>query len=265
MQLKFEANRKPLTLKLTLKTQREQEIMVAVSDPKKPFTYYFKSSGIINGVQEFFVRLPLTPSEAIVDVFNVKVGNRAYGEDRSFSLLSIEADPLEIDLSCFDSANPTVKSFLQFFIPFCERAGYLATSESPYSSNDGLFKLRYLDVIRDESGNPMASSARVNSYTGIMDYSKYYFKQFTIPERVLIGSHEFSHYFVNEDSRNEFEADRNGLMIYLGLGFPRKEALHGWLKVFGRAQTGQNARRYKMIEDFVMEFDSKKYTFCNFR
>ncbi len=260
MRLQFEPNRKPLTLKLTLKAQGEQEIMVAVSDPMKPFTYYFRSSGIISGVKPFFVSLPLTPFKGVVDVYNVKYGNLPYGEDPSFSLVSIESEPLVVDLTSFDSANQTVKDFLQFFLPFCERAGYLATSDEPYMSKNGQFALRYVEVIMDE-GIPIISTARVESDTGIMDYSKKYFKQYTIPERFLIGTHEFSHYWVNVDQRNEFEADRNGLMMYLGLGFPRREALFGWLKVFGRAQTGQNQRRYEMIEEFVMEFDPKKHTF----
>lgn len=265
MRLSFEANKQPLILQLNLQSQ-QQEIMVAVSDPIKPYTDYFKSSGIINGRGiPFFVRLPLTPNTAIVDVYNVQYGNKPYGVDKSFNLLSYELKPLTVDLSCFDSANQMVKSFLGFFIPFCERAGYLATSDTDvYTSEDGLFKLRYLDVIRDDDGSPLMSSARVDAETGIMDFSKYYFKDYTIAERILIGTHEFSHYFVNKNARDEFEADRNGLMMYLGMGFSRREALLGWLKVFGRAKSGQNARRYKEIEDFVMSFDSKIHNYCNF-
>lgn len=261
MRLQFDSNRKPLTLKLLLKVQGQQEIMVSVSDPIKPFTYYFKSSGIIVGTQSFFVSLPLTPEKAVIDVYNVKNGNLPYGEDKSFSLLSITPEPLIVDLTSFDSANATVKNFIQFFLPFCEKAGYLATDETePYTSKNGQFAVRYVDVIK-EGGVPIISTARVESDTGIMDFSKKYFKLYTIPERFLIGTHEFSHYWVNVDKKNEFEADRNGLMMYLGLGFPRREALFGWLKVFGRAETGQNARRYKMIEEFVMEFDPKKHLF----
>lgn len=260
MRFKLESNRKPLTIKLTIKAQGRQEIVVAVSDPIKPFTYYFNSVGEINGVQPFFVSLPLTPYTAIVDVYNVRYGNLGYGEDKSFSLLSIDAEPLVVDLTCFDSANPTVKIFLQFYLPFCEKAGYLATSDEPYQSDNLQFSLRYVEQIY-ENGVPIVSTARVESDTGIMDFSKKYFKLYSIPERFLIGTHEFSHYWVNVDQRNEFEADRNGLMMYLGLGFPRREALFGWLKVFGRAETGQNARRYKLIEEFVMDFDAQKHKF----
>lgn len=258
MQLIFKPERKSTLLVLTIKTDRQQEIMVSVSDPDKPYTFYFKSSGYINGERKFFVRLPLTPKIAAVRIYNVMNGNLPYGKDKSFKLVSINQEPLQQDLNVFDSTNEVVTDFLKFFVTFAEKAGYLPTGQELYHSLDGMFSIRYLDVIRDDFGKPINSSARVNSYTGIMDFSKYYFKFYTIPERILIGAHEFSHFYVNKDARNEFEADRNGLMIYLGLGFPRKEALQGWLKVFGRAQTGQNVRRYKMIEEFVANFDKQK-------
>ena len=260
MQLFFKPERKSVILVLTIKCDKQQEIMVAVSDPTKPYTDYFKSSGYINGERKFFVRLPLTPDRAILKIYNVLNGNLPYGVDKTFKLVSVKTEPLVRDMNIFDSSNETVTDFLKFFINFSEKAGYLPTGQELYHSLDGVFSIRYLDVIRDEYGKPINSSARVNSYTGIMDYSKYYFKFYTIPERILIGTHEFSHFYVNADARNEFEADRNGLMIYLGLGFPRKEALQGWLKVFGRAKTGQNVRRYKLIEEYVNSFDKQKKT-----
>jgi hypothetical protein len=258
MQLIFSPERKSTTLVLTIKTDSSQEIMVSVSDPIKPNTDYFKSSGYIQGERKFFVRLPLTPNKALVKIYNVVNGNLPYGVDTTFKLLSIKQEPLQQDLNVFDSKNDVVTDFLKFFIDFSEKAGYLPTGQELYQSVDGLFSVRYLDIIRDGNGAPINSSARINSYTGVMDFAKYFFKLYTIPERILIGAHEFSHFYVNKDARNEFEADRNGLMIYLGLGFPRKEALQGWLKVFGRAKTEQNVRRYKMIEDFVMSFDKSK-------
>ena len=234
--------------------------MVSVSDPTKPFTDYFKSAAVINGERKFYIRLPLTPDVALIKIYNVLNGNLAWEKDRTFKLVGIEQKPLKQDLNVFDSKNEVVTDFLTFFIKFAEKAGYLPASndqvtEDIYRSLDGMFSIRYLNVITDENGRPINSSARVNAATGVMDFSKYYFKLYTIPERILIGAHEFSHFYVNQDARNEFEADRNGLMIYLGLGFPRKEALQGWLKVFGRAQTGQNARRYKLIEEYVSDFD----------
>jgi hypothetical protein len=256
MQFLFKPKKKSMMLCITIKTNGEQEIMVSVCDPSKPYTYYFKSSGVINGTKQFYVRLPMTPDVALLRIFNVRNGNQPYGKDNSFKVLDMKQDVLTNDLNVFDSKNEVVTDFLKFFITFSERAGYLATSDKDlYESPDRTFSIRYLDVIRDDEGMPINSSARVNASTGIMDYSKYYFKFYTIPERILIGTHEFSHFYVNRDARNEFEADRNGLMIYLGLGFPRKEALQGWLKVFGRAKTGQNARRYAMIEEYVRNFD----------
>ena len=258
MQFLFKPKRESMVLVLTIKTDREQEILVSVCDPAKPYTYYFKSSGLINGTKQFYVRLPMTPDVAMLRIYNVLNGNMPYGADKSFKVLDMKQEKLANDLNVFDSKNEVVTDFLKFFLNFSEKAGYLETSNTDlYESLDGTFSIRYLDVIRDEEGMPINSSARVNATTGVMDFAKYYFKFYTIPERILIGTHEFSHFYVNQDARNEFEADRNGLMIYLGLGFPRKEALQGWLKVFGRAKTGQNVRRYKLIEEYVRNFDKQ--------
>jgi hypothetical protein len=50
--------------------------------------------------------------------------------------------------------------------------------------------------------------------------------------RFAILCHEFSHFYVNEDMDNESEADINGLLIYLGLGYPRIEGYQAFLEVF---------------------------------
>ena len=70
--------------------------------------------------------------------------------------------------------------------------------------------------------------------------------------------HEFSHFNLNENIDDESEADLNGLLMYLGLGFPRIEASSAWLEVFLGAQTEQNKERYKLIEQFIKDFENYK-------
>ena len=42
--------------------------------------------------------------------------------------------------------------------------------------------------------------------------------------RMAILLHEFSHFYLNDRMEDETEADLNGLLIYLALGYPRIEA-----------------------------------------
>jgi hypothetical protein len=47
--------------------------------------------------------------------------------------------------------------------------------------------------------------------------------------RFAILCHEFSHFYVNDNMDDESEADINGLLIYLGLGYPRIEGYQAFL------------------------------------
>jgi hypothetical protein len=57
---------------------------------------------------------------------------------------------------------------------------------------------------------------------------------------------------------NESEADINGLLIYLGLGYPRIEAFQAFLEVFKDSPSQQNKKRYDRINNFIRNFEKNK-------
>ena len=57
---------------------------------------------------------------------------------------------------------------------------------------------------------------------------------------------------------NESEADINGLLIYLGLGYPRIEGYQAFLEVFKDAPSNQNKVRYDIIDNFIKNFEKNK-------
>jgi hypothetical protein len=65
--------------------------------------------------------------------------------------------------------------------------------------------------------------------------------------RMAILLHEFSHFYLNENIDDETEADLNGLLIYLGLGYPRIEGYQAFLDVFVDNPSQENKERYEMI------------------
>ena len=69
--------------------------------------------------------------------------------------------------------------------------------------------------------------------------------------RMAILLHEFSHYYLNSDVANETEADLNGLTIYLGLGYPIREAYQAFTSTFIGYPTEQNKQRYDIIDKFI--------------
>ena len=77
----------------------------------------------------------------------------------------------------------------------------------------------------------------------------------TIPMRLAILLHEFSHFYLNETMDDEIEADLNGLLIYLGLGYPRIEAYQAFLETFKGVPSEQNKNRYDVINKFINDFE----------
>jgi hypothetical protein len=70
--------------------------------------------------------------------------------------------------------------------------------------------------------------------------------------------HEFSHFYLNENINDEVEADLNGLLIYLGLGYPRIEGYQAFLEVFKDSPSMQNKNRYDIINNFIRDFEKQK-------
>ena len=91
--------------------------------------------------------------------------------------------------------------------------------------------------------------------------TKKLFDEYTIPMRFAILCHEFSHFYVNKDMHDESEADINGLLIYLGLGYPRIEAIEAFTNVFLNYPSEENGKRYKKIENFIDNFEKNNIVF----
>jgi hypothetical protein len=66
---------------------------------------------------------------------------------------------------------------------------------------------------------------------------------------------------VNKVKSDEFEADRNALIIYCGCGFPMKEGATAFLKVFYRTPSDINIARIEQIMDFMRKYKRDKFQF----
>jgi hypothetical protein len=166
--------------------------------------------------------------------------------------------PLKRALSSFNHSNATIRSFVNFAQEFCAKAGYISAKGSIYTSNDGQFRIDYLDDIIDyETNRSLKTPARISRRQGIIEVSKKKFADYTVPMRMAILCHEFSHYYLNTEMSNETEADLNGLLIYLGLGYPRIDAYNVFTQVFMTSPTELNADRMKIIDDFIRNFEAK--------
>ena len=263
MNLLFKTKQKALTLMIEVATAKPEKIQIVVKDINKPDTQYTDRYSTVNGVQQFYVRMPISPYEALVSIYNSANGNLKKGQDPSFKVVKVDARPLQRKMDCVDWSNPKIRDFVGFAQQFSNNAGILSAGKYPngstYISDEGNFRIDYFDDIRSKAGRVIPTPARISQTKGIIQVSKEHYKKFTVPMRMAILLHEFSHFYLNENIEDETEADLNGLLIYLALGYPRIEAYQSFLTTFKDTPTPQNKERYEVLHQFITNFERNKF------
>jgi len=255
MIIKVPTKYEELTLVIRLFAHEKVNIRIKVLDPNQSNTVFTDRTQIIEGESSFFVRMPVSSNEVLVYIYNEANGNLKNGADKTFELESIDKEPLEKKLDVIDFANPYVKSFVNFATRFCYNAGSLPSGD--YVSDDKKFLIKYSTIISD-NGVEQNTPARIDISNGVIEISKRQYLDYSIPNRMAILLHEFSHVYLNDNVDDEVEADLNGLLIYLGLGYPRIEAFEVFAKTFDGAPTEQNKIRYDKIVNFIDDFENQK-------
>jgi hypothetical protein len=241
-------NENPSKLKVVIETTYREKIWIKVRDANRKNTYYTKRYGFVDGRDEFFVLMPQAPMEAEVIIYND--ANGLLRRDDSFRVLDLKAYDYEIPKHKFSKKT---NAFVKFAQEFCDECGYLSASPQGdiYKSNNGRFRIDYFDKIRSKDGRVITTPARISQLTGRMEVSAEQFRKFTIPMRMAILLHEYSHFYLNRNPSSEIEADLNGLNIYLKLGYPRIDIYNVFLNVFKTAPSQRNVERYKKLDNFV--------------
>lgn len=244
-----------VTLVIKVHTYEPVKIRLKIIDANQLNTCFTDRYKTVDGESVFFVRMPVSSKEVLVYVYNEDKGNLKKDADNSFTVEAIEKQPLQKKMDVIDFSNMYVKSFINFATRFCYNAGSLSSGN--YTSDDKMFVIKYLPIIED-NGKEQTTPARIDIENGIIEISKRQFLQYSIPNRMAILLHEFSHVYLNDNVDDEVEADLNGLLIYLGLGYPRIEAFEVFAKTFINAPTDQNRMRYDKIKNFIDNFESRE-------
>lgn len=255
--MKFYANldEKPCTLMFDIQTAFPKKMYIKVADAEKPNTIFTNRHCKVDAQEGIFVRMPIAPKKAVITIMSEdEIGG---GQDKNYKVFDAKKLPLKRKLTSFNHANPTIQKFVKFAEQFSAKAGYISAKGSIYTSDDGKFRIDYLDDITDENGRSIKTPARISRNEGIIEVSKVKFEKYTIPMRMAILLHEFSHFYLNTDMANETEADLNGLLIYLGLGYPRIDAYNVFTQVFSTSANELNANRMRIIDDFIRNFEEK--------
>ncbi len=222
------------------------------------FTNRFKNC-VMPGDLEFHIQMPLSGKMTLVKIFDEQFPDRAKEYETSFEVLSIEKKGLRTRKDVVDDSLQ-LRQFMDLAERFCFNAGELAINgpDEAYTSKDKYFKIQYQTVLLDENtNNPHPTPARINRHTGVMQGSKEKLAPITVPGRMVIFTHEYSHLWMNDTPENELEADLNGLTLYLSWGWPRIEAIETYSKTFYNSPSDDNMNRMKHIENFILNFDNE--------
>jgi hypothetical protein len=260
MNFKLWTRYEPCKVKIVVRTTAPQNIVLKVSDPSQANTLFTDRTKIVEGTQDLYVRMPLAPNTALLSIYNAKNGNLPKGSDDSFEVVTIKKEELDVTLPQTKMNTYSVRNFVAFAQKFAYNAGWIQAPKD-YLSVVGGYKIEYLPFIINSKGEKMATPARISTKNGRIQVSQEAFTEMTIPMRMAILLHEYSHFYVNSDVANETEADLNGLTIYLGLGYPIREAYEAFAKTFIGYPSQQNKERYdiinKFIRDYVEEYNLK--------
>ncbi len=250
-------------IRIPVRTFGAYRIVINVYHYSKPYTKYFETDPTINGFDEFRIKIPKMPPEVIIEIYNEANGNTEY--DSSFQIGDVMLMPIKQMFHINKLMDNNVNSFAVFSDDFAENAGILSAQNSIYVSPDGKFKIDYKDVIRDDEGEELRTPARINTKTGIIEIAKKYYRLYTVPGRKAINWHEFSHLWRNINTEDEFEADKNAILIYLGMGNPTIEAYNVFLKVFANTSSDLNRARYNELNSFIKNFPQTAVNYLNKR
>lgn len=281
MQITYNTNSQPQTLKITVQvTKRPEDICIRIIDAKNPKAVYENRHKKVFGTESFFVKLPITPQTAIIQVYNVKRGVDPKGTDGSFKWTM---KPLELTrkiLPIYINSRKA-REFVEFAQEFSKvasviSAGFGRTPNSIYRSSDGSLRIDYYDVLFDPRkmiynhglkkyvpnpryGQPTTTSMRTNAETGVIEVSKRYTQGYTIPMLMMVLLHEYSHFYVNTRPEDEEEADRNAAVIFLCMGYSKIAAHAAFIEVFKNADTPMNRERERKLFEFIEKFNIDNY------
>ena len=244
--------RKPANVKVGVQVRRPMKVRIRAVDPYKKGAVYIDRLATVQDSKDFEIRMPQSPQKLLI---MVSCDQGKAGEDQI--KVNLEKINLPQHIPCLSGKK--VASFLKFARQFSENAGILSAGR--YQSDDGVYTIDYLPVIKHH-GRVLSTPARISNQTGRMEISMKAFRRMTIPMRMAILCHEFSHFYLNEVQKDEIEADLNALTLYMGMGYPVIEAHKAFLETFHNSPSEVNKERYEYLKVFIDNFDTLKHEIC---
>lgn len=259
----IEADNEQFSLHITIKCKGTKTFYICAQDVNangiRPNSKYAERQINVTEKRNVFLSFPISPRKLLITVVNCADAN-----DKDFEVQTLRAPLTAYNIYIDGEAD----RFIQLAMHFSQVCGFEHASDKvngrPFVAADGEFKIKFFNVIHDyATGQPLGTPARIGHKTGNIEAAKVKFDRYTIPMRMMILLHEFSHVYRNPkiglEIQNEFGADVNGLYFYLGLGFSKIDAICVFANVFLRAQTEGNMKRMRKIMSYIQKFENQEW------
>jgi hypothetical protein len=251
----------PQIIQIGIHAPAQEQIHVTVSDPDQVNTFFTDRVNTVKGNDYFYIRLPLAPRVALVNVYHEKTGPSKANNNFSLIGAGMWRLPLERKTALIDIRDPEVRAFVSLGQRFSYHAGHLPAVDY----REGKIHFRYKERLTDKQGNELNTPAQTGEIDGVIEISQRQFVKMTVPMRFAILCHEFAHYYLNRNMYSEVEADLQGLNIYLALGYPRYDGYNAFLETFKGVPAMYadtrvlNEKRKTIIKKFIDDFENHKY------
>jgi hypothetical protein len=256
---KYNSNNEQFTLLISFKCEGKKTLRVWAEDFGKKNSKYVDRCVTVDGQRSVYFNFPVSPKNLFIGAINI---NDIKDDD-------IEVTTIKTPLKDYNIwLDQNTKEFLDLCIPFSQACGFENATPNGrlFSDDNGKFNIKFFDIIRDyATGKILQTPARIGHKSGRIEVGKAAFDKYTIPMRVAILLHEFSHVYKNPKTNleisNETGADINALYIYLGLGFSKIDAITVYANVFLKAQTKGNVERMRKIMDYINKFEQEDFAY----
>jgi hypothetical protein len=108
-------------IRVTIVTPKPTKIRLIAYDSDQANTQFMNSTNIINGQEDLFIRLPLSPNNLIVKIYNEEIGNRPKEQENTFIVKNIRKEDLDVTINKTKMDTPLVNSFVKF----CQKFSFL--------------------------------------------------------------------------------------------------------------------------------------------
>ena len=253
----WESNNKKTCLSAKITCEGKQRIRIIAEESGKPNSKYCDRVVEVVGSKDIYLSFPVSPKGMVVKTYNLN------SPDQDYYDIKFAESPLSMYNVWQDEET---LAFLQFALKFCQTCGFSnmqpPTQGKIYKSDCGRFTINYVPIIT-QGGAVLNTPSRIGHSTGRIDVSAKHYNGYTIPARLCILLHEFSHKYRNPKIKlnisDEFGADINSLYIYLGNGFSKIDAIYVYAQVFLKTQSDQNIMRMRKIRDYIYRFEQGQF------